>query len=276
MNSRLPNYLILNKEIGETPLEVLDEFKKNNHRYAAVPMAYAGRLDPLASGTLLILVGEECKKQKKYMGMDKEYEFEVLLGLETDTFDVLGIASKKDSMPESEPTSARLEAVLATLRGKQSFPYPAFSSKTVKGKSLFLWALEGKINEIEIPAKDVNVFELEHVSTKTINADNLFAEMSDKIESIKPVTQHTKALGNDFRRPEIRKRYAELREATSSDQDFYILKFRCVCSSGTYMRTLAHMIGGALGYSSLAYSIHRTKVGSFKKFGPIKFWSKQY
>jgi len=273
---KLPKYLLLNKQVGETPLEVLENFKKENHTYAAVPMSYAGRLDPLASGKLLVLVGEECKKQKKYQGLDKEYEFEVLLGFSTDTRDVLGIADTHNTFPAEMPNTHAITKVIKNLAGKRSMAYPAFSSKTVNGTPLFKYALEGRLHEIEIPKKDIEIYSLTHKSTKEIPKFKLFSLMSQKIESIKPVTEHTKALGNDFRRSEIRTRYKELESSISEDQKIYILKCTCICSSGTYMRTLAREIANMMGYEGLAFSIHRTKIGKYVKYGPFGFWKKLY
>jgi len=274
--NKLPKYVLLDKAIGETPLEVLDEFKRTNHAYAAAPLSYAGRLDPLASGKLLVLVGEECKKQKKYIGLDKEYEFEVLVGMSSDTGDVLGIAELSNGRVASSPDKRRIKEVIASLSGKRTIPYPAFSSKTVNGIPLFKYALEGRLDEIEIPTKEVNIYELDYISKMSVTSSELFSLISEKIESIKPVTEHQKGLGNDFRRPQIRKRYTQIQNNISADSMFYILKFRCVCSSGTYMRTLAEDIARGFGSEGLAFSIHRTKIGKYKKIGPIKFWSKVY
>ena len=79
--------LNLYKEVGETPLERLERFKKDNSEYANEKMTYAGRLDPMAEGVLIVLVGEECLNKEKYLGLDKEYEFEVLFGFRTDTYE---------------------------------------------------------------------------------------------------------------------------------------------------------------------------------------------
>ena len=88
--------VIIYKKVGETPLEALENFRtkrldEGHVEYRNIPMTYAGRLDPMAEGDLLILIGEECKKKDAYLGLDKEYEVEVLFGIETDTHDVLGI-----------------------------------------------------------------------------------------------------------------------------------------------------------------------------------------
>ena len=51
--------LKLNKKMSETPLECIQRWKKENPEYVEEKMTYAGRLDPMAEGELLVLVGEE-------------------------------------------------------------------------------------------------------------------------------------------------------------------------------------------------------------------------
>ena len=52
---------------------------------------YCGRLDPMARGEMLFLENMECKSMDNYLGSDKIYEFEIILGLSTDTDDILGL-----------------------------------------------------------------------------------------------------------------------------------------------------------------------------------------
>ncbi|MEZ4200411.1 MAG: hypothetical protein R3B69_02345 [Candidatus Paceibacterota bacterium] len=42
-----------------------------------------------------------------------------------------------------------------------------------------------------------------------------------------------------------------------------VATFSCVCSSGTYMRSLAEEIGRKVGMPALAYSITRTTIGHY-------------
>ena len=86
----MKKYITLDKAVGETPLSCAEDYRAKHKELEGVAMAYAGRLDPMASGKLLILLGEECKNQTNYHGLDKEYEFSVLLGIGSDTHDVLG------------------------------------------------------------------------------------------------------------------------------------------------------------------------------------------
>src|SRR3989338_4911372 len=91
--------IILNKKEGETPLAALEAFRRKNKEYANTKLTYAGRLDPMASGLLLLLAGEEIKNKEKYLNLDKEYEFEILFGFQTDTYDILGKITKTHMKP---------------------------------------------------------------------------------------------------------------------------------------------------------------------------------
>jgi tRNA U55 pseudouridine synthase TruB len=56
-------------------------------------ISFAGRLDPMASGLLCLLVGPAAvARQKEFENIGRKvYEFELLLGIRTDTSDVLGV-----------------------------------------------------------------------------------------------------------------------------------------------------------------------------------------
>lgn len=115
---------IIHKNLSETPLECLERTRALQDIAANVPMTYAGRLDPMASGKLLILVGEECKDKEKYLGLDKEYEIEVLFGVTTDTGDMLGLIN------EVRPSLNTRSDLVDKFIGKFTQVYPAYSSKT--------------------------------------------------------------------------------------------------------------------------------------------------
>jgi len=274
MISKWPSFLTVQKKLGETPLIALERLRLERGIPDSIPLAYAGRLDPMATGTLLILIGEACKIQEQYHTLDKEYEFEILLGAHSDTGDVLGLINF--SAPPSHQTSTNLKTILNSLRGKIELPYPSFSSKTVRGKPLHTWALENRLNEIEIPVKRSHIYSIHHEDTRVITSEDLKKEIHLKIESIQRVTDPKKALGADFRRDIIRESWKSFFEMNPS-HEFQILQFRCIASSGTYMRSLAEVIGAKLNTEALAFSIHRTKIGTYKPFFKnIGFWAKTY
>lgn len=252
-------YVVLNKEAGETPLALLDRFRAANPWVGDKKLTYAGRLDPMASGKMVVLIGGECKNKEKYLALDKEYEFEVLLGFATDTGDVLGLAEGGVPFIMSEE---KLKAAAEKFVGKVSFLYPAFSSKTVRGKPLFAWALEGRLGEIEIPRRESFIYKLSFEGARTVSKEDLRSRIFAKIAKIKtsPVDERPGFLGRDFRKKEILDGWSAVLDEANG-KEFQTAKFVCAASSGTYMRTLAAEIGRSLGTKGLAFSIRRTKIG---------------
>lgn len=265
-------YVVLQKQVGETPLECAERWRAAHPQYADVPLAYAGRLDPMASGKLLVLIGDECKRQTTYHGLDKEYEFSVLLGISSDTGDVLGRLKTQTSVPVV--TEADLSATAVALQGEISLPYPHFSSKTVQGKPLHTWTLEGRLHEIEIPTLTSTIYELAFLFLTTGARTNVAAEALAKINTIPPVTDPRKALGNDFRRVDVRADWQNVAKSDTLPPEYHIASFRCVASSGTYMRSLAEVIATKLDTVGLAWHIHRPAIGVYDK--DEQTWTKRY
>lgn len=271
----MEKYITLEKEVGETPLSCAETYRESHPELEGVPMAYAGRLDPMASGRLLILLGEECKNQTNYHGLDKEYDFSVLLEVESDSLDVLGrLKTGTHKTYSEEGLMSTLKKITEDLTGNIELPYPRFSSKTIKGKPLHTWTMEGRLDEIEIPTKKSEIYELEFTKTETIPREKLVEIALEKANSVPPVTDLRKALGNDFRRVDVRKDWDNILENASLPDSFQILHFKCIASSGTYMRTLASETAKKLNTVGLAWHIHRTKIGTYNKSKCL--WEKEF
>lgn len=258
----MKRYVVLDKEVGKTPLEAILSFKKNHPEYQDVPMTYAGRLDPMASGKLLILIGDECKVQEKYHALDKQYQFEMLIGFSTDTGDLLGIPRYcSPTLRSGKGTQEKIKEVLKKLPKKLTLPYPHYSSKTVGGKPLFLWTLEDRLHEIEIPTFTSEIYKIKHHDVRSISKEDLRTHIHQKIDLITPVTDESKKLGKDFRRKEIHQAWDELFDDVE-ENTFQIASFTTDVSSGMYIRSLAPYIGKQMGTCALAHSIHRSKIGN--------------
>lgn len=262
-------YVVLEKEVGETPLSCAEKWRAAHPEYQGVPLAYAGRLDPMASGKLLVLIGDECKYQEKYHNLDKEYKFSVLFGITSDTADVLGRLETVSEIPEI--TETILKKNIEGLAGDITLPYPKFSAKTVKGKPLHMWTLEGKLDEIELPTKTSHIYHIGLDAIESRSRESICNEALEKIESIPPVTEERKALGNDFRRVDVRKDWHEVLSTQTLPTEYTIAHFTCAASSGTYMRTLATVIAEKAHTIGLAWHIHRNAIGTYDR--DTKDWS---
>ncbi len=264
----MQRYAVVTKQVGETPLEAIEAWRTRAGVATGIPLAYAGRLDPMASGALIVLIGEECKRQKTYQGYDKEYRFEALVGFGSDTGDILGMAERG---AESSISESGARHAVYSLCGTHTLRYPRFSSRTVDGTPLHEWTLRGGLQDDRIPTYSAHVKRVRLHSMRTISGGDVHAYIHERIGRIPPVTDPKKALGADFRRGEIIPRWDTLL-ANPSDQ-FTIIDASAIVSSGTYIRTLAEEIGRNLGTSALAYSIHRTHIGTYRPIiGDFGFW----
>ena len=243
------------KKCGQTPLECINNLKKDNENLRLLPMTYAGRLDPLAEGVLLILVGDECKKKDEYLNLPKEYEVEVLFGFATDTYDVMGKIMNKQATSEKlfENSSDLLTVILPNFIGKIKQSYPPYSSRPVDGKPLWEWAREDKLGEIEIPDHDVFVESIEIIEDKEISGEDLLKDIKDKISKVE----------GDFRQKEILNLWEE-ELSNKNEENYKIIKLKISCGSGVYVRGIAHSIGEKLGIKALALKIVRTRIGEYE------------
>jgi tRNA pseudouridine(55) synthase len=268
----LPRYGTIMKAVGETPLIALERFRNIHRISSTIPLAYAGRLDPMASGLLLILIGDECKIQEKYHAFDKEYQVEILLGASSDSGDVLGIIT---SGIVRHPTVTEVEQVLDATIGTVTLPYPHFSAKTVLGKPLHTWTLEGKLDTITIPKKTSKIYALKLLRVHTLTKSEILNTVRTKVETIPVVTEERKALGANFRRSHVHASWNQFEKR--GPDSCTLITLTCIASSGTYMRSLAEFIGSTLKTSGLAYSIHRTRIGTYvpvtRKCG---FWIRSF
>ncbi len=242
--------LKLNKKMSETPLECIQRWKKENPEYVEEKMTYAGRLDPMAEGELLVLVGEECKKKEEYLGLDKEYEVDILFGFSTDTYDILGLIKNwVDGSLGLVEFKGKIEIFLKKLVGKRIQKYPPFSSKTVDGKQLFQIVKDGKLDTKKIPTKEIEIYKTELLKNYYISGRELKGEIMKRILLVK----------GDFRQEEILNEWNEVLSG-QREKKFLISKIRVKCSSGTYMRSIAQELGEFLGIGALALRIKRNKI----------------
>ncbi|HEV7121482.1 MAG TPA: hypothetical protein VGN56_01495 [Candidatus Paceibacterota bacterium] len=265
-------YVVLDKKLGQTPLEAIRQWKAAHPAYADVPASYAGRLDPMADGLLLVLLGDACKKKDAYTKLDKEYEVEVLLAMGSDTGDVLGIVAQGE--PCAEPSAQTLRATLAREEGTHLRPYPAFSSKTAGGIPLFEHALRGTLGTIAIPEHEETIYAIALRSMRQAPVAELQARVKEMLAAAPKSDEVSKVLGADFRIHDVRNSWQPF--FLESDRSYAVIRIRVACASGAYMRSLAQRIGATLGTQAIALSIRRTRLGSYKRFGPFGIWTRQF
>ena len=258
---KLEKILNIYKPVGISPLDAIKALKEKYPELKGDKMTYAGRLDPLAEGVLLILIGKAVYEKEKYLKLDKEYEAEILFGFNTDTYDILGLS--KENRQSATISRTVLDIETKKLEGNISLPLPPYSSYKIKGKPLFEWAREGKLGEIEIPMRRTKISSAELLNFDKISGQKLLKKIEQKINSVK----------GDFRQKEILESWQKMLPFPSdrcfagtfeNQKKYQIAKIRAACSSGTYIRSIAHHLGHELEIGGVILSLTRTKVGEFE------------
>ncbi len=250
---------VLHKPVGQTPLEALEAYRKKSGLSPLAKLTYAGRLDPMASGVLLILEGATQVQKERYLALPKTYQAQILFGFATDSFDLLGLPSA-DVIPtkvEGSLNSDSIKKTLNSFQGKTLLPLPTYSSVIYKGKPLHYWARNKK--NIRLPKREMEVQKIKLVGClpdgkagKQISSNNL----------LKYIKKNIAKVNGDFRQKEILKAWNQL---LAQNKNKYLLSTLLIsCSSGTYIRSISNELGKQLGTKAVLFSLKREKIGSIK------------
>lgn len=247
----MKDIVCLYKEVGETPLACLDRLRAQHEEFRNSTLSYAGRLDPMAEGLLLVMVDEANKKREEYLNLDKRYTCDVLFDVATDTFDVLG-KIRDFTNKDTAIDTVRLQDILSGFVGTRDQQYPFYSSKPVSGKPLFKWAREGKTGELVPPGRTITIYSISVDSVEKISKEKVREHVMGKISKI----------SGDFRQDEIVQLWDKYFSFIDK-QDYTVARISIHCSSGTYVRMLADQLGKIVGTCALAMDIKRTNIGNF-------------
>ena len=145
--------VVVNKPKGLTSRDVVNEL---NHIFATKKIGHTGTLDPLATGVLVCLIGRYTKLVNLITSYDKEYIFEIKLGIKTDTGDSTGNIIATDT---NEVSASKLKEVVSSFPKEYDQEVPIYSAVKINGKKLYEYARENKT--ITLPKRHVHIYSLE-------------------------------------------------------------------------------------------------------------------
>ena len=150
--------LLVNKPIDFTSRDVVNKLTKI---LKTKKVGHTGTLDPIATGVLVVCVGNTTKLCELLTSEHKEYIATIKLGIKTDTLDTTGtIIEKKDY----NVTEEQIIKVLNSFLGDSIQTTPIYSAVKVNGKKLYEYAREGI--EVELPKRNINISNIELLSYK--------------------------------------------------------------------------------------------------------------
>jgi tRNA pseudouridine55 synthase len=194
--------LLIDKPSGLTSHDVVNRARRATKIRQA---GHAGTLDPMATGVLVVCLGQATRVSEYLLGHDKAYHATIRLGVETNTYDADGevVATR-----EVNADRAEVERALAHFVGEIQQVPPMYSAIKRDGQKLYELARQGI--EIEREARSVIVHSI------------------------------------------------DLRDYHAPDATIDVR-----CAAGTYIRSIAHDLGAALGTGGHLIDLRRTAAGPF-------------
>jgi len=144
--------VIVDKPAGCTSHDVVQRVRKALRQRS---VGHAGTLDPLATGVLVVAVGEGTKLVSHLQADDKRYEVTIALGAETDSLDADGEITETADVPRLDV--ATVEKALQPFLGRHPQEAPKLSAIKVDGTPLHRRMRRGE--DVEAPVREVELYE---------------------------------------------------------------------------------------------------------------------
>lgn len=153
--------LLIDKPSGWTSFDAVAKIRglvKQATGLKRPKVGHAGTLDPLATGLLVVLVGDYCKRAQEFSKLDKTYQVELTLGEVSTTDDAEGERTlQSDRCPAKDEV---LEVIKAFVGEIQQVP-PIFSALKIDGQRAYKRARAGEKPTME-PRK-VTIYSISYV-----------------------------------------------------------------------------------------------------------------
>jgi tRNA pseudouridine55 synthase len=163
--SELHGLILVDKSRGPTSHDVVRVLRR---ALSVRAVGHAGTLDPMATGLLILAVGEATKLLHYLLIEDKEYTTTVALGRETDTLDAEGRVVKESELPVALSRD-HVDAIAQSFVGSIIQRPPDISAIKQNGEPLYKKARRGE--QVEAPLREVTVHELRVLEVRESEID---------------------------------------------------------------------------------------------------------
>ena len=249
-------------------------------------VGHAGTLDPLATGVLLVCIGNATKLAETLQSHDKEYVAGITFGATTPSYDLEKEIDR--FFPHEHITSEAVSAALPAFIGEQDQIAPLFSAKSVDGVRAYELARklhsEGKtLDEAAqelIRVSRINISELELVeftanaipeSGRSTGVENnpshscgAAARCKSPLDYLLVTRDPCGQGGSTVFHSSAPSASNRINVTDNSALGLPRASVRMACSKGTYVRAFARDLGEALGSGAHLDSLQRSRSGIFR------------
>ena len=276
--------LAVDKPYRWTSADVIRKLKYAAIRHFAkknLKVGHAGTLDPLATGVLLVCIGNACKRAQELQDHDKEYIARIRLGATTPSYDLEKEVDRR--FPYEHITREAVEAALPAFLGEQEQVAPLFSAKSVDGVRAYELARKlykaGQTDAIDAAALQtlhrsrIVISELELLDFIPAGGDG-YGVRGDSVPLRSTPAPPTGSASGPLPLPSSgggqapRTPYpspsSRINVADTSALGLPEAVIRIACSKGTYIRAFARDLGEALGSGAHLGGLIRSRSGAYR------------
>lgn len=171
-------FLLINKPSGMTSHDVVDALRRVT---GVKKIGHAGTLDPFATGLLIVAIGREStRKISKFVGLDKTYEAEFVIGATTDTLDPESNI-QRDPKIDNGTLVINPTCIVNAFHGPMKQIPPMYSAIKQKGKKLYELARQGKT--VKRPARDITVYSFDQRKEPWIEDGLMILSVQTRVSS---------------------------------------------------------------------------------------------
>ncbi len=216
---------VVDKPVGPTSHDVVAVVRRAT---GIRRIGHTGTLDPLASGVLPLVVGRATRLAQFLSASDKEYVADIRIGMRSETYDAEGPLIPDLARPPADPSDEQDD-------GDDSFGFGVeLASGSPAAIEAVLAEFRGAYWQMPPP----------HSAKKVGGVPAYKLARRHQAAELKPVSVAVRAL-----------------DVLAIERD--VLRLRVRCSSGFYVRSLAHDLGERLGCGAYLAALRRTQSGGF-------------
>ena len=164
-NQACSGFLLVDKPSGITSSKLVQVIKKT---FSLDKIGHTGTLDPLATGLMVLCVGQATKFSQFLLVKDKSYRVSIKLGVATDTFDAEGLVTSEKDV--NHVTRDLIEASLTNFQGEIEQIPPMYSAIKKNGVPLYEMARRGL--KVDLEPRKVRIHEI-----KMLGFDGKFLDL---------------------------------------------------------------------------------------------------
>lgn len=160
----LSGLLLVDKPTGWTSFDVVAKVRSilREQKESRPKVGHSGTLDPAASGLLLVMVGDYCRRASYFSSLDKTYSVSMKLGFSSSTGDgeghirAVGLPLKAGRRPIVRNDFL---GVIGSFLGEVQQTPPAYSAIKVAGQRAYKLARAGKV--VKLKPRMVTIHEIQ-------------------------------------------------------------------------------------------------------------------